>query len=61
MSTDALLNVAHPQLSTRKHGEIGLPFGLIYTSEELKRDVLAGLTVAAIALPEAMAYALLAG
>jgi sulfate permease, SulP family len=61
MSTDALLNLEHPQLSTGNHGGIGLPFGLIYTSEELKRDVLAGLTVAAIALPEVMAYALLAG
>jgi SulP family sulfate permease len=38
-----------------------LPFGLSYTSAELRRDLLAGLTVAAISLPQAMAYALLAG
>jgi len=38
-----------------------LPFGLRYSSIELRRDLLAGLTVAAISLPQAMAYALLAG
>jgi sulfate permease, SulP family len=38
-----------------------LPFGLTYSSEALRRDLLAGLTVAAISLPQAMAYALLAG
>src|SRR5580704_17810824 len=38
-----------------------LPFGQTYSSEELRRDLLAGLTVAAISLPQAMAYALLAG
>jgi SulP family sulfate permease len=38
-----------------------LPFGLTYSAEELRRDVLAALTVAAISLPQAMAYALLAG
>jgi SulP family sulfate permease len=38
-----------------------LPFGMIYTAPELRRDLLAGLTVAAISLPQAMAYALLAG
>lgn len=32
-----------------------------YTSDILKRDALAALTVAAISLPQAMAYALLAG
>ncbi len=32
-----------------------------YTLEELKRDALAGLTVAVISMPQAMAYALLAG
>jgi sulfate permease, SulP family len=36
-------------------------FGLNYSSEELKRDLLAGLTVSAISLPQAMAYALIAG
>jgi SulP family sulfate permease len=38
-----------------------LPLGLQYSSFALKRDLLAGLTVAAISLPQAMAYALLAG
>jgi SulP family sulfate permease len=38
-----------------------LPFGLSYDAEALKRDLTAGLTVAAISLPQAMAYALLAG
>lgn len=38
-----------------------LPFGLTYTSVQLRRDALAALTVAAISLPQAMAYALLAG
>ena len=38
-----------------------LPFGMRYASGELRRDLLAGLTVAAISLPQAMAYALLAG
>jgi SulP family sulfate permease len=38
-----------------------LPFGQTYSSEELHRDLLAALTVAAISLPQAMAYALLAG
>lgn len=36
-------------------------FGLTYASADLRRDLLAGLTVAAISLPQAMAYALLAG
>ena len=38
-----------------------LPFGMRYASGDLRRDLLAGLTVAAISLPQAMAYALLAG
>ena len=38
-----------------------LPFGLAYSSGELRKDLMAGLTVAAISLPQAMAYALLAG
>ena len=40
---------------------LALPFGLTYSKTELRRDLLAGLTVAAISLPQAMAYALLAG
>jgi sulfate permease, SulP family len=38
-----------------------LPFGQSYSAQELRRDLLAALTVAAISLPQAMAYALLAG
>ncbi len=38
-----------------------LPWGQTYSAEELRRDLLAALTVAAISLPQAMAYALLAG
>jgi SulP family sulfate permease len=44
------------------------PFGWLgrfsrpdYTAEDLRKDVVAGLTVAAISLPQGMAYALLAG
>ncbi|MET0314643.1 MAG: SulP family inorganic anion transporter, partial [Hansschlegelia sp.] len=32
-----------------------------YNADALKRDAIAGLTVAAISLPQGMAYALLAG
>jgi sulfate permease, SulP family len=42
-------------------GVVALPFGLRYSRAELRRDLLAGFTVAAISLPQAMAYALLAG
>jgi sulfate permease, SulP family len=49
-----------PVLETEGMGR-KLPFGLTYSSAELRRDLLAGLTVAAISLPQAMAYALLAG
>jgi sulfate permease, SulP family len=38
-----------------------LPLGQTYSAEELRRDLLAALTVAAISLPQGMAYALLAG
>ena len=38
-----------------------LPFGLTYSAASFRRDLMAGLTVAAISLPQAMAYALLAG
>jgi SulP family sulfate permease len=38
-----------------------MPWGGTYSADELRRDVLAALTVAAISLPQAMAYALLAG
>jgi sulfate permease, SulP family len=38
-----------------------LRLGQTYSAEELRRDLLAALTVAAISLPQAMAYALLAG
>jgi sulfate permease, SulP family len=44
-----------------KPAALHLPFGLTYTSDHFRHDLLAGLTVGAIALPQAMAYALLAG
>jgi len=42
-------------------GRLGRLLNLDYRWEEGRRDILAGLTVAAISLPQAMAYALLAG
>jgi sulfate permease, SulP family len=38
-----------------------MKWSLAYTADALRRDAIAGLTVAAISLPQAMAYALLAG
>src|SRR3984957_19940942 len=61
MSTTANLKLVTAQDAEADQGRIQLPFGLSYTSDELKRDLVAGLTVAAISLPQAMAYALLAG
>jgi sulfate permease, SulP family len=61
MSVEAALKLVHPRQSGDKEARINLPLGLSFTTDELKRDVLAGLTVAAISLPEAMAYALIAG
>src|SRR6202167_1794046 len=61
MSNDAGLKLVPPPGSSIDDGRIHLPFGLSYTTEELTRDLVAGLTVAAISLPQAMAYALLAG
>ncbi|MGD0116613.1 MAG: SulP family inorganic anion transporter [Candidatus Binatus sp.] len=61
MSNDAGLKLVPPQSTSADDGRIHLPFGLSYTTEELTRDLVAGLTVAAISLPQAMAYALLAG
>ena len=37
------------------------PFGLNYSWSDGRKDLLAGLTVAAISLPQGMAYALIAG
>jgi len=61
MSADTTLKLVPPQSTPTDDGRIHLPFGLSYSSEELSRDLIAGLTVAAISLPQAMAYALLAG
>src|SRR5271155_450074 len=61
MSNDAGLKLVPPPGNSIDDGRIHLPFGLSYTTEELTRDLVAGLTVAAISLPQAMAYALLAG
>ena len=61
MSTPANLKLVTTPSAAADEGRINLPFGLSYTSDEFKRDLIAGLTVAAISLPQAMAYALLAG
>jgi hypothetical protein len=46
--------------STRNGGGIRIIFGLNYSWTDGRRDFLAGLTVAAISLPQGMAYALIA-
>src|SRR5271163_1468668 len=61
MSTTATLKLVTAPGASADQGRFNLPFGLSYTSDEFKRDLIAGLTVAAISLPQAMAYALLAG
>jgi SulP family sulfate permease len=38
-----------------------MTFKIDYSQKEFRRDLIAGLTVAAISLPQGMAYALLAG
>src|SRR5580658_10102372 len=59
--SDANLKLVSPRSNAPDERRLHLPFGFSYSSEELSRDLFAGLTVAAIALPQAMAYALLAG
>src|ERR1700684_43440 len=61
MSTTANLKLVTTPSASADERRFNLPFGLSYTSDEFKRDPIAGLTVAAISLPQAMAYALLAG
>jgi SulP family sulfate permease len=61
MSVEAGFNPVHSHLTATNEVKTNLPFGLTFTTDELNRDLLAGLTVAAISLPEAMAYALIAG
>jgi SulP family sulfate permease len=53
--------VAEQAVAQRQTHQWLLPFGQRYSAEELRCDLLAALTVAAISLPQAMAYALLAG
>jgi SulP family sulfate permease len=60
MSADANLKLVPPGAQARPRLS-RLPFHLSYNADALSRDLLAGLTVAAIALPQGMAYALLAG
>jgi sulfate permease, SulP family len=61
MSNDTGLKLVRPQIASADPSRTRLPFGLSYSADELKRDLIAGLTVGAISLPQAMAYALLAG
>ena len=61
MSIDTSLKLVAARRTFRDQYSSRLPFGLAYSSTELKKDLLAGLTVGAISLPQAMAYALLAG
>jgi SulP family sulfate permease len=61
MNSNARLKLVSVPNGSDQPNQIHLPFGLNYSPNELKRDLIAGLTVAAISLPQAMAYALLAG
>lgn len=61
MSIDVRVKLPPPKNTLAVHGRTHLPCGLTYTSDELSKDLLAGLTVGAISLPQGMAYALLAG
>src|SRR5271170_5773832 len=61
MSTTANLKLVTAPGASADEGRFNLPFGLSYNLDEFKKDLIAGLTVAAISLPQAMAYALLAG
>jgi sulfate permease, SulP family len=61
MNRDAALRLEVEPCGSSKTVALHLPFGLTYTSAQFRQDLLAGLTVGAISLPQAMAYALLAG
>jgi SulP family sulfate permease len=61
MSTNVNLKLVASQRASGQERGGHLLFGLGYSADELKKDLVAGLTVAAISLPQAMAYALLAG
>lgn len=61
MSMKASLKLVSGHGASTPHGRIHLPLGRSYSTEELKRDLLAGFTVGAISLLQAMAQALLAG
>jgi SulP family sulfate permease len=61
MSHDAAIRLEPEAGESSKTAALHLPFGLTYTSAQFRHDLLADLTVGAISLPQAMAYALLAG
>jgi sulfate permease, SulP family len=61
MSNNMKLRLASASDAGAPSGDFRLPFGLRYSADEFRRDLLAGLTVGAISLPQGMAYALLAG
>jgi sulfate permease, SulP family len=61
MSIEARLKLVTTRSASAHESSIHPVSALSYSSDDLKRDLLAGLTVGAISLPQAMAYALLAG
>src|SRR5580698_9767317 len=61
MSNESHMHLVPSRDDLGETGRYRLPFGLSYSSEEFRKDLIAGLTVSAISLPQGMAYALLAG
>jgi sulfate permease, SulP family len=61
MSNESRMHLVPSQDDLDETGRYRLPFGFSYSSDEFRKDLIAGLTVSAISLPQGMAYALLAG